>query len=254
MSPEYTASLDALREEIDRLDQTLGELLHARMAIIRQVAALKAAHTPGACHIRPGREGAMHRRLAERFSGADFPIPAALSVWRQIIGTSTHLESPIRFAASSRELLWQGRDYFSRMAVPCPVATHEAALRAVTDGTATIALLPPPSADTVALWADLGAQTALHVFAALPVILAPGEQPAAYAVASVVPEASGADSSLFALPAATALPANAVLLAENTTHRIVQVPGFVTALDGAEYLGTVPTPLTDSTLTRWPSL
>lgn len=255
MSPEYTESLTELRAEIDRLDTQLATLLADRMGIIHKVAALKAAHTPGTCHIRPGREGMMHRRITERFAGSDFPAPAALGVWRQIIGASTHLESPIRIAAASQALLWQGRDYFSRMAVPCPTESAETALEAVKQQTATIALLPPPTPETLSFWASWRAQhPELYVFAALPVVLAPGESPAAYAVAAVRPEASGDDVSLFALAASAPLPQGAVVLASNAAQRIIQCAGFITELAQAHYLGTLPRPLTDSTLTPWPNL
>ena len=83
-SPEE--QLLAHRARIDQVDELIAQLLIARTQVIGDVAKLKAANWPNACHIRPAREGQMHRALVQRFRGTDFSTRTALAIWRQLIG------------------------------------------------------------------------------------------------------------------------------------------------------------------------
>lgn len=247
MNDHFTQSLAQLRADIDALDSELIALLKKRIGIIHRVAALKREHTPGACHIRSGREGAMHKRIFDTFAGSDFPPAAALSIWRQIIGASTHLESPITVAVAGDEALrWHAREYFGRSVTFLQEADIASALRAVEEQRATIALLPQPNASNIAAWAELQSHPALQVFASLPMVLAEGEEPTGCAVAAITPEPSGEDVTLLLLPAGEA--AEGCVLAENATHMLVAVEGFH---NDPRRLGVMPKPITDSTLKPW---
>lgn len=247
MDHPVTESLASLRRQIDTIDDEIMGLLKRRMGIIHDVGALKREHTPAACHIRPGREGEMHRRIHAAFKDSDFSPAAALLIWRQIIGSSTHLESPIVIAPAKGVERWQAREYFGR-AVTClaPVSIREA-LAAVMGKNATIALLPAPTDDSLVDWAALAEMKQLRVFAALPVVLAEGESPACYAVAAVKNEPSGDDMSLLLVPAADAAQYR-FIFARNAQHALVAVGGLH---DGAESLGTFPAPIIDPSLQPW---
>lgn len=248
MTIDYIAQLKGLRQRIDALDDALIGLLKQRIAIIHEVGALKRDHTPADCHIRPGREGEMHRRIYNAFAGSDFPPSAALAIWRQIIGSSTHLESPITIAvAGDASLAWQAREYFGRGVTCVHVSSIREALDAVTHKKATIALLPSPTDDSLVDWVTLASNPDLRVFAALPVALAPTEAPSCYAVAAVAAEPSGDDVSLMLFDAGTA-PEYAIIIASNAQHQLGIVAGIH---HGKQCLGTLPTPVIDTSLNPW---
>lgn len=249
MAYETPDELKALRQRIDAIDTDLIALLKQRIGIIHEVASFKRAHTPADCHIRPGREGEMHRHIQQAFAGSDFPPAAALTIWRQIIGASTHLESPITVAVapSQEPLAWYAREYFGRP-VRCIAAKDITdALDATAHKRATIAVLPAPSDANLFEWAKLRDYPALRVFASLPVVLAQGETPACYAVSAVQTEATGHDMSLL-LIGRDAIPEGAYVLAQNAEHALIAHDG---ASDAAQCLGILPKPITDTSLNPW---
>lgn len=249
MSTDFTAALSTLRHRIDTLDDKLIEHLKERIAIIEEVAALKRAHTPSHCHIRSGREGNMHARIYNAFCASPFSAVAALSIWRQIIGASTHLESPITVAisASTPELISLARDYFGRVITITTPATVSDAIAEIHAAHATIMVIAPPSAATLPEWRALKSSS-LNIFAALPVILSENEAPIAYAAAAITPEPSESDETLY-MSSRLSPNASRVIAHVDDTY-IFCVAGFYPeGMDSA--LGVIPRPLHDKTLQPW---
>lgn len=182
--PEQT--LEAHRAAIDAIDSQLIALLKDRIGIVKQVAALKAANWPGKCHIRSGREGRMHQRIAQAFRDSDFPASAALAIWRQIIGASTHVESPLKIAVTSADHAAMAREYFGVSAEVLPFSSLADALASKerTILLATRADLPVVRA----------VAPKLKIFGALPLQQA---EPAALALAELTPEESDDDISYY---------------------------------------------------------
>lgn len=196
-SPEQ--KLADFRARIDALDVQLADLFNLRIGIIREVAALKAAHWPAACHIRPGREGQMHHAIAKRFANGPFPPLAALAIWRQLIGASTHLESPLNVVslAAHPEHAWLAREYFGLQ-----VGLHEAhtladALAPIASKQCNILILPEPNASDWWQSATAIRAAGLSMFASIPVVGSnlPQGTSGAVALAAVTPEDSGDDIS-----------------------------------------------------------
>lgn len=183
-TPEQT--LEQHRARIDALDTQLIALMQERIGVVQQVAALKAANWPAKCHIRSGREGRMHQRIASAFKDSPFPAAAALAIWRQIIGASTHVESPLVIAATSDEQAAMAREYFG---VTATVKRFVNLAEVIADKQRTIIL---------ATVADLPVLRAIapkmKIFAALPLQQA---EPSALALAELTPEASGDDVSYY---------------------------------------------------------
>ncbi len=247
MSTDFTAALATLRHRIDTLDDKLIEHLKERIAIIEEVAALKRAHTPSHCHIRSGREVAMHARIYNAFNASPFSAVAALSIWRQIIGASTHLESPITvsISASTPELIALAREYFGRVITITTPATVSDAIAEIASARATIMIIPASSA--LSDWQALESSS-LNIFAALPIILAQNEPPIAYAAAMITPEASGNDETLYM--SSQLSPAASRVIAHLDNTYIFSVAGFYPeGMDLA--LGVIPRPLHDNTLQPW---
>ncbi len=194
-----------LRARIDAMDDAIARLLVERIGIIREVAALKAEHWPNSCHIRPAREGQMHEALARRFAGTDMAPAVALSIWRQLIGASTSLESPLTVTAllQAPHHAWLAREYFGVNVGFKPEHSIADMLDHITGGSANILLLPFPGAPESDWWVDAQLFTThgLSIFATVPVTTAPLPYDAApaLALATVTPEPSGNDVSYFAL-------------------------------------------------------
>src|SRR3954463_16214353 len=105
-------SLEAIRHEIDALDDSMLELLIKRAALVAEVAAVKAQEGGnGGPLFRPGREAAIMRRLLGR-NLAPLPADVAVRVWREIISSLTRLQGPFGVAASTPKCVELARDHF----------------------------------------------------------------------------------------------------------------------------------------------
>ncbi|WP_112661710.1 chorismate mutase [Microvirga flavescens] len=85
-------SLVELRQEIDRIDETMHRLLMERGTIIDRLIKVKKTSESGSA-FRPGREASMMRALAERHEGL-LPLDTVESIWRVIIATFTYVQAP----------------------------------------------------------------------------------------------------------------------------------------------------------------
>src|SRR5260370_5456632 len=91
-SHRETPSLADLRQEIDRIDETMHGLLMERGEIIDRLIAVKQTQESGSA-FRPAREAEMMRRLVDRHSGI-LPLDTAQSIWRVILSTFTYVQAP----------------------------------------------------------------------------------------------------------------------------------------------------------------
>jgi chorismate mutase len=92
-SPRQTEpSLADLRQEIDRIDETMHGLLIERSEIIEQLISVKKSQETGSA-FRPAREADMMRRLVQRHHGS-LPFDTVESIWRVIIATFTFVQAP----------------------------------------------------------------------------------------------------------------------------------------------------------------
>ncbi|MBI5163780.1 MAG: chorismate mutase [Magnetospirillum sp.] len=137
-------SLDALRRDIDRIDDQLHDLLMQRTAVVAHIGALKSV---GEIALRPGREADILRRLAARHQGA-FPRTALSRIWREILGALVGLQQPLTIAVAQPErgagFIELARNHFG---VVWPVVTNASAgqvLKMVSDGQAGVGVVPLP--------------------------------------------------------------------------------------------------------------
>ncbi len=188
--------LAEFRARIDTIDDQLAELLIERTHIIEQVGPLKNAHWPRDCHIRPGREARMHRWVIERFKASRFSTRAALLIWRQIIGASTTLESPLTVVVLDVNHRPRARNYFGANAVITHCATLSELTEKLADKTCNIALIP---ANFEAGWWNALPED-FRIFTQLPLLVYDqATLPTLYALAALTPEPSGDDVSFYAV-------------------------------------------------------
>lgn len=232
-SPER--KLSSFRARIDALDDKLIKLFVERMGIVKEVAALKAKHWPNACHIRSGREGEMHRRIAEAFMGTVFPARAAVTIWRHLIGASTTVESPLHIAylASEPGHFWLAREYFGPLINLTSVASPSLV------ESSNVLVLPAPDEPGVNWWRNpiLHKGKPLMLFAKLPLVEEelPGEMSPAVALAPITPEASGDDVSYFLLKTgSTQAPSlKGIRVISHGSDHLFIIDGFVSPEDAA---------------------
>jgi chorismate mutase/prephenate dehydratase len=251
-----TQSLDALRARIDAIDDQLHDLLMQRTAVVEGIAEAKKGNGDIAA-LRPGREAAILRRLAARHRGP-FPPGAVLRIWRELI--SGQLSVQTRFAVavfmpSKAAGYWDlARDHFGSHTPMTAYRSIGQVVRAVTDGSGTVGVLPmPQEGEEDPWWRGLAArdEATPRVFARLPFGArgnARTEGGDALAVGRVVPEATGADRSLlvlesgggisrarlFSILAACGLPCTFFAGFEarpDANLDLIEVEGFVTADD-----------------------
>src|SRR3984893_10936468 len=90
--PRQPPTLADLRQDIDRIDELMHRLLMERGEIINRLISVKKTQESGSA-FRPAREADMMRRLVQRHKGI-LPLDTAESIWRVIIATFTHVQSP----------------------------------------------------------------------------------------------------------------------------------------------------------------
>ena len=199
--------LQALRANLDGLDDELHDTLMRRAGVVSAIAALGVK---GRTPLRPGREAAIIRRLLARHAGP-FPRAGIVQVWRALINNFTAQQRPMLISVCEAEggpaYLAAAREQFGPLT---PLRLHRTpaqAIREVSAGTAAAAVLPMPAegeAQGAAWWTALlhTDDPRIHVVARLPFWAARPEGAArvqALVVAAVAPDPSGADRSLLGL-------------------------------------------------------
>jgi len=146
-------SIEKLRHEIDRIDETIHDQIMRRAEIVQQIGAIKG--TNGMPALRPAREAEILRRLISRHQGR-FPKAALLRIWREMIGAMVSLEAPLVIAVYMPErgagYLDLARDYYGA-STPCTALRSPGqVVRAVAEGSATVGVVPMPDREDVEPW------------------------------------------------------------------------------------------------------
>jgi chorismate mutase len=195
-----TGGLSALRAELDRIDTAIHDLLMQRAEIVEHVAR---SGKPAA--FRPGREASIIRRLIAQHHGALPPV-ALVRIWRELLAGTTSMQGGLSLAVCDPDhgapLTQLAREHFGALT---PMRTYNSAGQALVDvsqGVASVAILPYPT-DGDTWWVSLlHHEPRLHVIARLP-FWKPrpeGFPPAqALVVASTPADASDDDQSLLGL-------------------------------------------------------
>ncbi len=203
-------TLEALRAEIDAIDDDLHRLIMRRAEVALRIGALKNANGGEAVLMRPAREAQVLRRLIPRHEGA-FPKSVIVRLWRELIGAVLRMQGPFSLAVYAPEGaagIWDlARDHFGSMT---PATAHDSAqqvLTALATGRASVGVLPlPDSDDTQPWWPMLLGHDAKRprVVARLPFgsgETARGAPVEALVVASIPVESTGRDRTLLVIEA-----------------------------------------------------
>jgi len=200
--------LDALRNEIDALDDRMHELLMRRTEVVQRIASVKRRDGEPLSYMRPGREAVILRRLLARHQG-ELPKTVVARIWRELISALCRIQGPLKVAVLAPEKSVGYWDMARRQfGSSTPMTLHRSAqnvLRAVAAGGGTVGILPLPHDDEQDPWwphLAAGGDTAPQVIGRLPFLRDNSgqfEDVSALVVANMAPEASGEDASLLAV-------------------------------------------------------
>lgn len=220
-------ALDRLRQEIDRVDDDIHDLLMRRAELGEQVAAVKRDGLPGTPRIRPGREANILRRLRARHGG---PLPFSVvgHIWREVISSFLQRQADfdvLVWGGSSRIAIWDlARAHFGATANCTPAMEAVEALDKTVRSDNTIAVLAF-EADGEPWWrllCDGHPGAGLQIIARLPFF--DDAEASAFAVGRGR-EDSGDETSLVILHEVGQVPADA--LCDAAGDILLEVPGFV---------------------------
>lgn len=199
--------LQALRREIDAIDDSLHDLIMERTRVVERVRDAKKGEK---IKIRPAREAEILYRLVARHSGA-FPKRELARIWREMIVATLRFEGPFSvsvFVPEDEEGYWDlARDQYGTFTPMTRHVSSRAVVEAVRNGDATVGILPMPRPDdTEQWWRLLVTETpdTPRIIARLPFIAgdnSSGGNLEALAVCSVGQEETGCDRAFLAIEA-----------------------------------------------------
>ena len=186
--------LNKLRDAIDQIDAEILQLIAHRMTLSNEVITAKNSETA----FRPGREAALVRRLAAMDS--DMEPAVMLGIWRQIMAASlTRQNKDLTFAVHQAALpaaIWHMGSALS--------ARHcddiESVLALLDSASCRYGLVPATKDDTE-LAKAICSSPKIYIMARTPLYPIATVTPA-YILADYLPDESGDDISLFAVPQA----------------------------------------------------
>jgi chorismate mutase/prephenate dehydratase len=196
--PAQPESLDAIRQEIDRIDDGILKLVAERLALVDRISVLKAAAKGDqATPIRPGREAAILRRIIKEAAGA-VPAELCLTLWRALISAATQRQATVRvhgaselFASAGAHLLI--RDHFGSADL-VGHADESAAFAALAGNPSDVAAFATDEASWIAPYLK-GLAGKAQVVGCLP-FLAREAMPRILIFGHAAPEPTGADETL----------------------------------------------------------
>lgn len=233
---DVAPSLDALRSEIDRIDDDLVRLLALRVEIGRKVAAAKGEEQGGDIRgpfLRPGREAYIMRRLIDQAWG-DIPPSVVEGIWREILAANLARQvEPMTAVWDPTErgvALTQARGRGASSTRIEQVGSPDEVIEAVISGRATLGVLPS-MAETAWRWWPLlisdrtrepGTQKP-RIIARLPFFGAGDE---AVGIGAQDPDPSGDDFSFFAVPGEIANALDTAATADGKVWSLIRTEGF----------------------------
>jgi len=230
-----TPDIGDIRQEIDRVDNLLLELIAKRLELAGQVRKAKS----GVRVWRPSREHSLVRDLA--MAAGDTPPELVARIWAELMSASLALQGPMRLHISlegdALENWSMLRDRFGAALPVTSYPTTSAALAAAYGESEGVAVIPSPGG-MQNWWTSLsagGAMEDMKILAALPRVGHSGwPQAVAVATAELLP--SGDDISLISLTDTKAILASGLtvkLRAESGSLKLLSIDGFLTN-DGPE--------------------
>jgi len=197
--------LAALRREIDRIDESIHDLIVERTKVVERVRNAKRGEN---IKIRPAREAEILYRLMARHRG-HFPKRELARIWREMIVATLRFEGPFSVAvyAGDNGAVYadMARDQYGSFTPMSRHVSTRAVVEAVRSLQATVGILPLPRRDDEDRWWRLlvsETPDTPRVIARLPFISgAAGADLEALVICVIDQEPTGRDRSYLAVEA-----------------------------------------------------
>ncbi|MBC2768429.1 prephenate dehydratase [Pusillimonas minor] len=144
MDNTLQSQLQPLREDIDRIDQDILDLLNRRAQTAQAVGQVKAAFDTDGPVLKPEREASLIRHL-QQLNAGPFTEAGIESVWREIISVCRGLESPLTVAYLGPQGSFSEQaalEQFGHAITKLPCASFDEVFRAVEAGQANVGMVP----------------------------------------------------------------------------------------------------------------
>ena len=237
-------SIDAVRAQMDEIDDQILDLVRRRTAFGDQVAAAKGPS--GGLPLRPAREARLMRRLlAEAGPGTDPDL--IFELWRALISANIRRQGAIEVAVASagdivRTFDLARRHFGGATKITRAVEPRDALAKAI-DQKRTVAVLPWPTGGGVGMWWPIMCESRFHdlrLIGALPFQGGADQPEAAIVAAGVALEPAGEDRTFglaFDPHYRSARALNEAKLAGKEAARVretvlIELDGFVDRDDG----------------------
>ena len=142
-------SLAGLRRQIDDIDDQIHDLLMQRTLVAGKIGAQKGR---GNGIMRPGREATVLRRLIARHRGR-LPRALIVHIWREIFSANIALQGTLSVAVCAPEGTFGyrnlARDHFGWRTPMIAFRSAAQVLEAVSDGKASVGVLPVPHGEEI---------------------------------------------------------------------------------------------------------
>ncbi|HEX9569819.1 MAG TPA: chorismate mutase [Rhodospirillales bacterium] len=197
--------LAALRREIDRIDESIHDLIIERTKVVEKVRNAKRGEK---IKIRPAREAEILYRLMKRHRG-HFPKRELARIWREMIVATLRFEGPFSVAIyvgdNDAGYADMARDQYGSFTPMSRHVSTRAVVEAVRNMQATVGILPLPRRDDEDHWWRLlvsETPDTPRVIARLPFISgAAGTDLEALVICIIDQEQTGRDRSYLAVEA-----------------------------------------------------
>ncbi|MGD9616631.1 MAG: chorismate mutase [Alphaproteobacteria bacterium] len=146
--------LEMLRRRIDEIDDRLQDLLIERVEIVSRVADHKQRSGGVAPH-QPAREAEILRRLVTRNNGA-MQAASLVRIWRELLAATTRIQGAFTvavYAPPAGPGFWDiARDHYGSHTPMLTFGSATQVIRAVSEGRATVGVLPMPQEEEADPW------------------------------------------------------------------------------------------------------
>lgn len=146
-------SLKTLRQEIDRIDAQLHDLVMQRAEVVSEVAAAK--RSDGMPAEVPMREAEILRHLVKRHGGR-FPAASLVRLWREMVGAAITMQTEFSVAVAAIEAdpgIWDlARDHYGTSVPMTAYRSSTEVMRALAENRANAGVVPVPGDGVEDAW------------------------------------------------------------------------------------------------------
>jgi len=229
------SNLSQFRNAIDAIDDQIMALLNERSLLVKQVGLTKhSTQEKGIAYMRSGREADVIKRIYAVLKEGVFPAEAAVHIWRMVICASLSLESDFSISVPEGDntAYCMSREYFGAFTPILQTQNYQQVIANLIEGKAQAGVFSLDNR-TEKWWRNLPED--IKIFACLPALITPDTPITTYAVAKLIPEQTGDDTTLLLVQTATIQKvlqklanSNPLILDSDKPDYLVAVEGYVT--------------------------